>query len=122
MDAEVVAALDRSPVSVKTFVAPRGLHAVVWVVCATTFAMVVSEASVREGGWAYEGLLKWVPGLAGFTQWARVYVLLAMLLIHVTEAYLMTKRMEKHSVKLFGAVWWAWVGTCFVEGYGAFQR
>jgi hypothetical protein len=95
---------------------------VVWVAAFLNFAMLSSPANVVEGGWAYEYGLRWVPGLPAFVQWARLYILIPTIALHLTEAYIMTGKMEKHSVRLFGVVWWAWVGTCFIEGYGSFQR
>jgi uncharacterized protein DUF2470 len=71
MDRKATFGLERSPVTIKAYLPPRGFHLVVWIACALTFAMLYRESHVMQGGWAYEGFLKWIPGLPSFVQTIR---------------------------------------------------
>jgi hypothetical protein len=122
LNREAVHGLDRSPYTVKKYLPPKGLHAVVFAACFATFCMLSRPQHVMPGSIAYEVLLKHVPGLAGLVQALRPFILALMLVIHSTEAYFMTEKLKKHSVTLFSSVWWLWVVSNFIEGMGAFQR
>jgi Protein of unknown function (DUF2470) len=122
LDHEAIRGLDRSPYTVKRYLPPRGAHAVVFAVCLTTFCMLSRPQHVMPGSIAYEVLLKHVPGLAGLVQQLRLVILGLMIVIHSAEVYVMTAKLKKHSVPLFGGAWWLWVASNFIEGLGSFQR
>jgi hypothetical protein len=122
LDEEAIRGLGRSPYTVKRYLPPKGLHAVVFATCFATFCMLSRPEHVMPGSLAFELLLKHVPGLAALVQSLRLLILALMVAIHCTEAYFMTAKLKKHSVPLFSLVWWAWVVSNFIEGYGAFQR
>jgi hypothetical protein len=33
-----------------------------------------------------------------------------------------TGRLRKHSVNMQTGVWWQWLGSTFIEGFGSFKR
>lgn len=46
-----------------------------------------------------------------------------MVMLHAAEmVYMERSRLKRHTVRAFGRVWWLWVCSTFVEGYGAFLR
>jgi len=46
-----------------------------------------------------------------------------MLVVHISETvYLARTRLQKHQVKTGSPVWWSWVISSFIEGFGAIQR
>jgi hypothetical protein len=34
----------------------------------------------------------------------------------------MARKLAKHGCTFMDAVWWKWVGTCFIEGFTSFSR
>jgi hypothetical protein len=47
----------------------------------------------------------------------------SMLAIHLAEAaWMHATRLRRYNVPLLGRVWWAWMLSTFIEGFGAFQR
>jgi hypothetical protein len=84
--------------------------------------MLSQPSSVLPGGWAYEFFLKWVPGLALFTQRVRVPILIFMIAIHLTETVFMSGTLRHYSIGVGTKVWWLWMASNFIEGYGAFDR
>jgi Protein of unknown function (DUF2470) len=122
LDQKAIRGLGRSPYTVKHYLPPKGVHAVVFAACLATFCMLSRPQHVLPGSIAYEALLKHVPGLAGLVQKLRLPILAIMIAVHSVEAYFMTLKLKKHSVRLFSTVWWLWVASNFIEGIGAFQR
>jgi hypothetical protein len=123
MDTSSREALSRSPVTIKSYVPPtKPVHLFVFAVCATTYAFLSDESYVLPGGWAYEAFFKWIPGLPEFVAVARLPILVLMILIHLTEVWFMSIQCRKHSVAVGSLVWWLWIGSNFIEGFGAFQR
>ncbi|KAL1792972.1 hypothetical protein ACET3X_009479 [Alternaria dauci] len=45
-----------------------------------------------------------------------------MVPIHAVEVLIMARKLAKHECTFMDAVWWKWVGTCFVEGFTSFLR
>lgn len=115
MDQDCVQALGRDSITVKEYQAPKGFGAVIFATCFSTFILLSRPENVSF-------VFQMVPGFAAFVLKIRLLVLFPMLAIHVFEAFLMSRKLQKHSVPLFSNVWWAWVASCFVEGYGSFRR
>ncbi len=123
MDTEATAALGRSTVTVKEYVRPRGLMAVVWIVVFVTFLAFSRRANFRPGSWCYDGLLSYVPSFGNFCWRIQPLVFYPMVVLHAAEAtYMERTRLQRHTVKVFGRVWWMWISSTFVEGIGAFLR
>jgi hypothetical protein len=122
MDRDSIKGLQRSSITIKEYRAPKGFHAVGFAVCAGTFLLLSRRDNALPGSLPYELLFKHIPQFAAFVARVRDLVLWPMIAIHLFEAYLMTKRLEKHSVPLFSTLWWMWVVSCFIEGVGSFQR
>lgn len=123
MDAEATSALGQSSITVKRYKRPRGFWAVVWVAAFVTFLAFSRRANFRPGSVLFDGSLYRVPGFAGFCWRIQRLVIWPMVVLHAGEALYMARgRLERHAVRMFGVVWWLWVGSTFVEGYGASVR
>ncbi|GME41615.1 hypothetical protein GTA08_BOTSDO00509 [Neofusicoccum parvum] len=122
MDKDALAALGRSDITVKQYTRPRGAHAVVFAVCALTYVLVSRRANALPGSFIYDHVLKHAPGFAAFTAQVQPIVLALMVGIHVVESSVMARRLQRHNVALLSGLWWKWVASCFIEGFGALQR
>jgi hypothetical protein len=123
MDVSSRTKLQRAPVTVTKYLPPSaGFPIVVFVTCFVTYIMLSTPSFVEPNGWAYELLLKWVPGLPEFTQAWRLWILIPMIGIHLTEAGLMVRWLRWANVRVGSGVWFAWVGSCFIEGFDTFRR
>lgn len=73
------------------------------------------------GNWFYENIMRYFPyGPTGYLfvqNWVGVPLFVGS---HVVETLWMVVRLRKRGVK--GGVWWKWVGSCALEGFGAHQR
>lgn len=121
MDKEAIAELGRSEVTVKEYRSPKGFHAVVFGLCLFTYVVFSRRANVLPGSLIYDYLLNYVPGSSYFAG-IQPAVLWLTVGIHLAEAVVMARRLGRHSVPLLSRLWWTWVGSCFIEGYGSFQR
>jgi hypothetical protein len=122
MDADSIKALSRSPYTIKTYRMPVRFHAFIFAVTFSTYIMLLREQHVLPGSIAYEYFLKWIPYFPFIAQEFRLHILAAMVVIHGVEAYIMSGKLKKHSAALYSPVWWAWMVSCFIEGFGSFQR
>lgn len=123
MDQESIKALDRSPVTIKEYLPPKKpVHVITFTTCLLVFLMYSRKENLLPGSGPYETIFKHIPQFAAFSAKLRPLVLYPMLVIHVTETFFMTMKLEKHSVPLLSTVWWSWVLSNFIEGVGAFQR
>lgn len=122
MDKETLAGLGRSDITVKQYTRPRGAHAVVFTVCALTYVLVSRRANALPGSFIYDHVLSYSPGFASFVAQVQPIVLALMVGIHVVEASVMARRLQRHNVAPLSGLWWQWIASCFIEGFGALQR
>ncbi|KAF2089892.1 integral membrane protein-like protein [Saccharata proteae CBS 121410] len=122
MDQDALAGLGRSDITIREYRVPKGFHAVVFTVCLLTYVLVSRRQNALPGSFIYDNVLRHVPALASFTAKVQPTVLALMVGIHLFEASVMARRLAKHNVPLLGGLWWAWTGSCFIEGFGALQR
>ncbi|OJD35947.1 integral membrane [Diplodia corticola] len=122
MDRDCLAGLGRSDITVKQYTRPRGAHAVIFVVCALTDVLVSRRANALPGSFIYTHVLSYSPGFASFVAQVQPVVLALMIGIHVVEASIMARRLQRHNVAQLSGLWWLWVASCFIEGFGALQR
>jgi hypothetical protein len=115
MDQDCIHALGRDSITIKEYRAPKGFDAVIFATCLSTYILLSRPAHVSF-------VFKLVPEFADFVSKIRLLVLYPMIFIHVIEAFLMTRKLQRHSVPLFSKLWWAWCLSCFIEGVGSFRR
>jgi hypothetical protein len=118
MDSDTITGLKRSKVTVKEYIAPRGFHAVIFATCLGTYILLARPDNYLPGSLLHD----YVPSFAEFVDRVRDWVLYPMIALHLCESWLMRGKLEKHSVALFGRVWWLWVVSSFIEGAGSFKR
>lgn len=114
-----------SDIRISAYRPPRSLHHItVFAVCLATYVAFSTASNFLPGALFYEVVgLRRVPGFARFCFRIQPILLPLMVGIHVLEASLLAvKRLRRHRVPALSRVWWAWVVSCFIEGFGAFQR
>jgi hypothetical protein len=123
MDAEAVAGLQRSPITVRTYVKPTGFMALVVVMVLLTLMVFSRRANFHPGSLVYDNLLVHAPAFARWCLWMRPVVLGLIGGCHAAETvYMHVNRLRRHTVATFGGLWWIWILSTVVEGYGAFVR
>ena len=123
MDQEALAGLGRSSITVDRYVPPRGFHLVVMVACICTFATLYTQRNFLPGSFLYDHLLHRVPFFAAFCRYIQPVLFPVMLAIHAAEAvWLDRSRLRKYNVPRLSRLWWVWIISNSIEGYGAYQR
>ena len=75
------------------------------------------------GTFVYDKLLPWFPGGPKVFLFLAKNIALPVLAIHCTEVYILDKtRLRKYGVQRGSPLWWKWIASCFIEGFGCFQR
>jgi hypothetical protein len=129
MHAECLEALGVEDVEVTEYRRPNRTWQ--WGFMAGVVAVYVSfpfGESMRPGSggwgarlWSLDGRVDWLGELAWFLKGK--FLLPLVVAIHVVEAYVMaTGRLRRYNVEVMGRVWWCWVVSVFLEGFGAFMR
>lgn len=116
--------LGRSDVTLTKYRAPRGLQAVIFALCLYTYASCFRRENLLPGSFVYENLgFKYVPDFAHFVYKIQPLLFPTVVGIHLLEsALLAVKRLKPLGVPFMSGLWFAWVASTFVEGFGAFQR
>lgn len=123
MDAEAVAGLKRSNITVRKYVKPTGFMALVAVMVLLNLIVFPQRANFQPGSLFYDNLLVYAPRFARFNLYIRPLVLGLILGIHPAETvYMHVSRLRKHTVATLSGLWWIWILSTLVEGYGAFVR
>ncbi|KAB8345974.1 hypothetical protein FH972_023026 [Carpinus fangiana] len=135
MDITCIASLNRSPITLKHYIRPGPVHATVLVACVFTIFLfhrrsallpVLPLASTSS---SYDALLPW-PRLATqnpelFTWFHKIqpWVFYPLLAAHALESTILGGIvLRRHSVAVGSSLWWTWVASCFLEGFGTFAR
>lgn len=123
MDAEAVAGLNRSNITVKKYALPTGL---MWLHLCLVFVIMSifpRKENFQPGSLVYDNLFVYTPGFARFCLQMRPLTLFLMATFHPGESvYMHLSRLRKHTVPTCSVLWWKWVLSTFVEGYPAFLR
>lgn len=123
MDAEAVAGLNRSNITVKKYTPPVGLMWLHLFVVVVVMSVFPRANNFVPGSFVYDNLLLYTPGFARLCLRMRPLTLFLILSIHPGEAvYLHMSRLRKHTVPTFSALWWKWFISTLVEGNPTFIR
>lgn len=123
MDAEAVAGLNRSNITVKRYAKPTGFTVLVLCMVILNLSVFPRRENFLPGSLVYDNILVYTPGFARFCLRMRPLVLFLILSLHPAETlYMHTSRLRKHTVPTFSALWWKWIVSTLGEGYPAFVR
>lgn len=123
MDAEAVAGLDRSNITVKKYTRPTGYMLGVFCLVLLNLIIFPRRQNFLPGSLLYDNLWVYVPGFAWFCLRMRPLVLFLIFTIHPAEAiHLHRSRLRKHTVPTFSVLWWKWILSNVIEGFPAFVR
>ncbi|KAJ5246038.1 hypothetical protein N7468_001021 [Penicillium chermesinum] len=116
--------LGRSEVTLTKYIPPHGYHIVIFGLCLFTYISCFQRSSLLPGSWVYEHLgYKYLPKFANFVYAVQPILLPSMVAVHLFEcALLYFIRLKPYGVPLFSGLWFAWTGSCFIEGFATFQR
>lgn len=120
MHKESLKRLGRSEITLTEYRAPRGIQAVIFVLCFLFYITCFQRSNLQPGSEFYEYLglqrVPWFPRLVCILQ---PYVVA----IHIIETVLLVvTQLKPLNVPVMSGLWWKWVASCFVEGYGSFSR
>ena len=134
MNREALTALGLSDTKIDEYVPPRmGWQVALFGLCLVSFVSfsplgaadlgrdaVHSRVNLLYMFWSVGGL---VPELSYFAHDVATYVFVFIVVAHGGEAgWLAYSRLRKHRVPVGTLVWWQWVLSCYIEGFGAFVR
>ncbi|KAL1970648.1 hypothetical protein VTN77DRAFT_4292 [Rasamsonia byssochlamydoides] len=112
-----------SDIVIKEYQPPTGSHAVLFIICLTTFIAFSRRSNFLPGSMLYSLVLRQVPRFAVFCYTIQPLLLSTMVVIHLSEAtHLAVKRLRPHRVPFFSRLWWCWVIDDFITGFTALLR
>lgn len=123
MDHEATAALNLSPITVKSYSKPTGIMLGILIAVTTAFIVFSSRANFEPGSFLYDSILHYVPTFARFCWQVQPLVLWPAVIIHGLETIWMAySQLAKHSVPVGSQLWYIWIVSCLVEGRGTVVR
>ena len=124
MDKDALQVLGRSDISITSYIPPYVKLGHLWnfTQCLVAYTLLPRPANFKPGSLLYETVLFRVPAFAEFVARISWIVFAIMLPIHLIETGIMSRNLAKHGSTFLDAVWWKWMGSCFVEGVTSFWR
>ncbi|CUS08975.1 unnamed protein product [Tuber aestivum] len=120
---ECLTGLGLSPYVIKTYAPPGIVGVVVMVsVLVGTWAFA-AKGNLAEGSFVRVYLLQNYHPLADLLMKTHLIGLVSIVAIHLAECiHLQRTRLRKHQVETFSKVWWLWMMSGSLEGFGVFTR
>ncbi|KAG4029295.1 hypothetical protein MFRU_016g00520 [Monilinia fructicola] len=124
MDGECRTALNLSPYTITRYEPPKiFFHRVVFALCFMTMVVFVTKSYIVPGTFVHDDVLPWFPGGAQTFLWISDKIAIPTIMIHVAEVLWMDRsRLAKYNVRRGSSLWWKWMASCLIEGYGSFAR
>jgi hypothetical protein len=126
LDKDALQALYRSEVSIANtkYVPPYAnpFHLFNFTQCFLVYFAFSRAANFQPGSLLYDNLLSSFPGFASFNLAIQPFLFPLMVGIHALETGIMITMLDRHGLTPLSGLWWAWVGSCFVEGRPSFWR
>ncbi|KAJ5629114.1 hypothetical protein N7528_002771 [Penicillium herquei] len=116
--------LGRSDVTLTEYRGPQGFQIVIFGLCLFTYVSCFQRSNLLPGSFVYENLgYKFVPDFAHFVYNIQPFLFPAVVVIHIFESVLLAVlKLKPHGVPVLSGLWCKWMASCFVEGFGCFQR
>ncbi|KAJ5106443.1 hypothetical protein N7456_003118 [Penicillium angulare] len=117
--------LGRSEIALTEYRAPKGfLQIAIFGLTFFTYVTCFQQSNLLPGAFVYENLgYKYVPDFAHFVYNIQPFLFPAVTVIHTLESILLAVlKLKPHGVPVLSGLWCKWVASCFIEGYGSFQR
>lgn len=127
LDKDALNALGRSDISITKYNPPWApgfhfIHLLNFTTCLLTWLAFSRNANFQPGSFLHDNLLSEFPHFNDFCSAIQPILLPTMFIIHAIEAVLMARKLSRHGLTPFDGVWWAWVASCFNEGWTSFLR
>lgn len=124
LDKEALQILGRSDIPITKFVPAYAHLGHLWnfTQCVLAFVLLPRPQNWEPGSFLYDNALYLIPWFASFVAHVGWIVFAMMLPLHAVEGVMMARKLARHGCTFLDAVWWKWVGTCFVEGITSFWR
>jgi Domain of unknown function (DUF2470) len=124
MDREARSALDISSIKLTSYLPPQQpVHVIIFSLCLMAYINFATKHKFVPGNWFHDNVLPWWPGGAESYLWAVNKVFYPMLAIHITEAVLLDRiKLRKYGVERGSLLWWKWIVSVFIEGWGSWKR
>ncbi|KAF2689067.1 integral membrane protein-like protein [Lentithecium fluviatile CBS 122367] len=124
LDKEALQMLHRSDVTATRYIPPYANpgHLFSFVQCFLVYVTFFRAANFQPGSLLYDNLLSTFPRFASFCVTIQPFLFPTMIGIHALETGIMIAKLDRHGLTPFDGLWWAWVGSCFVEGVTSFWR
>jgi hypothetical protein len=120
LDKDALQILDRSDITIDRYIPPTVKLGHLWNFsqCFFSYLFLPHPSIWQPGSLLYDSLLYRVPAFASLIAVVGWWIVVGIMIpIHTFEAGLMGKRLrKKHGSTPLDWVWWAWTGSCFVEG------
>ena len=122
MDDRARRALGLSDVYITEYVPPQGFDIIVFGAVLFYVACVASLPWVVPASGLWKALTAVFPGGPEWFRWIVRVIFFPVLAIHSAETFLLDRKLLRHGVDRWSGLWWLWVSSCFVEGFGSFKR
>ena len=123
MDGEACSGLACSPITVKRYVPPHGVMALIFAASLWTELTFCRRAHFVPGSLYYEAVFKYVPHFAAFCHKIQPWFFYTMISLHGAQVvYVERSRLRKHTVRMMSDTWFKWLLSDFIEGFGAIFR
>jgi hypothetical protein len=124
MDREARSALNVSSIKLTSYLPPRKPeHIIVFALCSMAYINFATKHLMVPGTLYYDKVLPWWPGGPEGYLWTVDKVFWPMLAIHFTEAFLLDRtKLRKYGVERGSSLWWKWMVSVFIEGWGCWKR
>ncbi|KAJ9221148.1 hypothetical protein DTO207G8_4260 [Paecilomyces variotii] len=118
-----LSSLGISDIKVEQYSAPRGHHTVIFALCLATYVSFSRRENFLPGSLLYDLVFKHFPRFTLFCYDIQPLLISLMVAIHACEAtYMALYRLRPYRVPFLSGLWWTWMTSCFIEGFGSFQR
>lgn len=127
LDKEALNLLGLTEIPITKYTTPyaSGLHPIHpfnFTLCLIVLIAFSRRANFKSGSLLHDNLLSFIPGFGEFLFAIQPYLFYIMLAIHATETAFMASKLRRHGLTPSERVWWAWMGSCFVEGKTCWVR